>query len=57
MKVFVRIAFVAVVAVVVCIGLFVVWFYSGIGLPKLSSLSEYKPAQVSKVFAADGTQL
>jgi penicillin-binding protein 1A len=57
MKVFVRIAFVAVVAVVVCIGVFVVWFYSGIGLPKLSSLSEYKPAQVSKVFAADGTQL
>jgi len=57
MKVFVRIAFVAIVAVVACVGLFVLWFYSGIGLPKLSSLSEYKPAQVSKVFAADGTQL
>lgn len=57
MKVFVRISFVCALAVVILVGGLVVWFYSGIGLPKLSSLAEYKAAQNSKIFAADGTLL
>ena len=57
MKVSLRIALVIVLGVTIAVGGLVVWFYTGIGLPKLSSLNEYKAAQNSKVFAADGTLL
>ena len=57
MKIFLRMVFVAVTALLLCVGLFIAWFYSGFWLPKLSSLSEYKPAQVSKIFASNGTLL
>jgi len=35
----------------------IAWFYTGVGLPQLSSLKQYKAAQNSKIFAADGTLL
>lgn len=57
MKVFLRIALVVLLGVIIGIGGVVAWFYTGIGLPALSSLNEYKAAQNSKVFAADGTLL
>lgn len=57
MKVTVRIFLVVFVGLVVAVGGLVAWFYSGLGLPTLSSLTEYKSAQNSKVFAADGTLL
>lgn len=57
MKVSLRIVLVVFLGVLAAVGLLVGWFYSGIGLPKLSSLNEYKAAQNSKVFASDGTLL
>jgi len=57
MKVFLRLSVVIIVGVAICAGGVALWFFSGIGLPKLSSLNEYKAAQNSKVFAADGTLL
>lgn len=48
---------VVVIAVALLVGGLLGWFYSGFGLPSLSSLNEYKAAQNSKVFAADGTLL
>ena len=57
MKVSLRIVLVIILGIFVAAGGVTVWFYSGIGLAKLSSLTEYKSAQNSKVFAADGTQL
>jgi membrane peptidoglycan carboxypeptidase len=57
MKVTLRIFLVVFLGLVVAVGGLVGWFYSGIGLPRLSSLTEYKSAQNSKVFAADGSLL
>ncbi|MHB8893885.1 MAG: PBP1A family penicillin-binding protein [Candidatus Geothermincolia bacterium] len=57
MKVFLRIALVIVVSIAIAVGGLIGWFYTGIGLPKLATLNEYKAAQNSKVFAADGTLL
>ncbi|MBU4195031.1 MAG: hypothetical protein KKH73_05420, partial [Actinobacteria bacterium] len=57
MRVLLRISAVVAFCVVVFAGGLVGWFYSGVGLPRLSSLDEYKAAQNSKVFAADGTLL
>lgn len=57
MKVVTRIAIVIVLGFAIAIGGLIGWFYSGIGLPDLASLREYKAAQNSKVFAADGTLL
>lgn len=54
MKVFSRILLVLATGLVLVAGGLVLWFYSGIGLPKLSSLKEYKAAQNSKVFSSDG---
>ena len=55
MKVLFRIAFLIILIIAVLVGGVVLWFYSGLGLPRLSSLKEYKAAQNSKVFASDGT--
>ncbi len=57
MKVSFRIVLVVLVGVLLGVGGLVVWFYTGVGLPSLASLNEYKAAQNSKVFAADGTLL
>jgi penicillin-binding protein 1A len=57
MKVSFRIVLVVLLGILAAAGVLVGWFYSGIGLPKLSSLNEYKAAQNSKVFASDGTLL
>ncbi len=57
MRVSLRIGLVVFIGVAIAVGGVVVWFYSGFGLPKLASLTEYKAAQNSKVFAADGTLL
>lgn len=57
MKVALRIVLVVMLSVLVAVGALVGWFYTGIGLPDLSSLDEYKAAQNSKVFAADGSLL
>lgn len=57
MKVFLRLVLVVAVGTVIAVGGMVAWFYSGIGLPKLASLNEYKAAQNSKVFASDGALL
>jgi penicillin-binding protein 1A len=57
MKVCLRISIVIMVGVLLAVGGVVAWFYTGVGLPKLSSLNTYKAAQNSKVFAADGSLL
>ena len=57
MKILIRITFVVFLSIVVLLGGVVLWFYSGVGLPKLSSLTGFKTAQNSKVFASDGTLL
>ncbi len=57
MKVTLRIALVVLLSIGIAVGGVIGWFYTGIGLPKLSSLEEYKAAQNSKVFAADGSLL
>jgi penicillin-binding protein 1A len=57
MKVIARISLVVAVCIGVFFGGLVLWFYTGVGLPRLDSLEEYKAAQNSKVFAADGTLL
>jgi 1A family penicillin-binding protein len=57
MKVWLRIVLVIFLGIFLAVGGVIAWFYSGIGLPKLSSLTEYKSAQNSKVYAADGTLL
>lgn len=57
MKVTLRIALVIVVGILIVGGGLVGWFYTGIGLPKLSSLKDYKAEQNSKVFASDGSLL
>jgi len=54
MKVILRIAFVAVLSIVLIIGGAILWFFTGVGLPKLSSLKNYKVAQNTQVFAANG---
>ena len=54
MKVFARIAGIILVCFVLVAGGLALWFYTGVGLPRLSSLKEYKAAQNSKVFSADG---
>ena len=55
MKILVRITFVAFLSMSLLVGGGILWFYSGIGLPRLSSLNNFKTAQNSKVFASDGT--
>lgn len=57
MRVLTRISIVIVLCFMVAVGGLIGWFYSGLGLPRLSSLNEYKAAQNSKVFAADGSLL
>jgi penicillin-binding protein 1A len=57
MKVFLRLSLVVVTGIVIALGGMIGWFYSGVGLPKLASLNEYKAAQNSKVFASDGSLL
>ena len=57
MRVSLRIGLVVFIGIVIAVGGVVAWFYSGFGLPKLASLTEYKAAQNSKVFASDGTLL
>lgn len=57
MKVWLRIVLVVVIGILVAAGGTVAWFYTGIGLPKLASLTAHKDAQNSMIFAADGTLL
>ncbi|MBN1289756.1 MAG: PBP1A family penicillin-binding protein [Actinobacteria bacterium] len=57
MKVISRILFTVVLGITVLTGGTILWFYLGIGLPSLASLEEYKAAQNSKIYAADGTLL
>ncbi|MCJ7653025.1 MAG: transglycosylase domain-containing protein, partial [Actinobacteria bacterium] len=57
MKILARLTLVVFLSIALLLGGVIFWFYSGIGLPKLSSLTGYKTAQNSKVFASDGTLL
>jgi penicillin-binding protein 1A len=57
MKVVGRILVVVAAALIIAVGGLTAWFYSGLGLPKLSSLKEYKAAQNSKVFSSEGRLL
>jgi penicillin-binding protein 1A len=57
MKVVLRIVLLVAIMVAVAVGGLIGWFYTGVGLPKLASLAEYKAEQNSKVFAADGSLL
>ncbi len=57
MKVVLRVALLITVGIAIAVGGLVGWFYTGVGLPKLASLHEYKAQQNSKVFAADGSLL
>ena len=54
MKVCLRITLVLLACLVIVAGGLGLWFYTGIGLPRLSSLKEYKAAQNSKVFSSSG---
>lgn len=57
MKVITRIVLSVSLGVGLIIGGVILWFYLGYGLPSLKSLEEYKAAQNSKIYAADGTLL
>ncbi len=57
MKILARLTLVVFLSILISIGGVFLWFYTGVGLPKLSSLTGFKTAQNSKVFASDGTQL
>ncbi len=57
MRVALRVVLIVFVIFALITGGMVLWFYSGIGLPKLSSLGTYQAAQNSKIFSADGTLL
>ncbi|MBN2168044.1 MAG: PBP1A family penicillin-binding protein [Actinobacteria bacterium] len=57
MKVISRIVLTVVLGISILAGGTILWFYLGIGLPSLASLEEYKAAQNSKIYAADGTLL
>lgn len=57
MKVISRIILTVVFGALLIVGGTILWFYLGIGLPNLASLEEYKAAQNSKIYAADGTLL
>ena len=57
MKVFMRLTLVVAMGLAITLGGTIAWFYTGVGLPQLSSLKQYKAAQNSKIFAADGTLL
>ncbi len=57
MRVTYRIILVIVACVILAVGGLVLWFYLGIGLPKLSALKEYRAAQNTKVFSSNGRLL
>jgi penicillin-binding protein 1A len=54
MRVLLRIALVFLLCIVMMAGGFFLWFYSGIGLPKLEDLKTLQIAQTSKIIDANG---
>ncbi len=57
MKVFLRLALVIAAGILIFVIVLIGWFYTGIGLPNLSSLNAVKAEQNSEVFTADGSLL
>jgi penicillin-binding protein 1A len=57
MRILLRLLFIFLLCVTLMVGGFFIWFYTGLGLPKLEDLKEQQLAQTSKVFAADGTEI
>ncbi len=57
MRVVYRIILVIIACLALAAGGLFVWFYTGIGLPKLSALKEYRAAQNTKIFSANGRLL
>ncbi|MDY6795388.1 MAG: PBP1A family penicillin-binding protein [Actinomycetota bacterium] len=55
MRVVLRIALIFILCIAMMTGGFFLWFYSGIGLPKLEDIKYDQMAQTSKIMAADGT--
>ncbi len=55
MRVFVRIVFISFLCLAMMAGGFFVWFYIGVGLPRLEDLGRHQMDQTSKVIAADGS--
>lgn len=57
MRVVYRIILIITACCVLAAGGLIVWFYTGIGLPKLSALKEYRAAQNTKIFSSNGRLL
>ncbi len=57
MRILLRLLFIFVLCATLMVGGFFIWFYTGLGLPKLEDLKEKQLDQTSKVFAADGTEI
>lgn len=55
MRIFVRIVLIFTLCLAMMAGGFFLWFYSGIGLPKVEEMEDFRTAQTSKIIAADGT--
>ncbi|MDD5748459.1 MAG: PBP1A family penicillin-binding protein [Actinomycetota bacterium] len=54
MKVFVRILIISFVCVAIAVSGVFLWFYTGIGLPKISSFKNHNTAQNTQIFSANG---
>ena len=57
MRILLRLLFIFVLCATLMVGGFFIWFYTGLGLPRLEDLKEKQLDQTSKVFAADGTEI
>lgn len=55
MRILLRVVLIFFLCISMLVGGFFLWFYSGLGLPRLEDLKTLQLAQTSKVFAADGT--
>lgn len=57
MKVLYRVIVIAIICLVMLVGGGILWFYTGFGLPEVSSLEKYRAPENSKILAADGSLL
>lgn len=57
MRILLRLLFIFVLCATLMVGGFFMWFYTGLGLPRLEDLKEKQLDQTSKVYAADGTEI
>jgi 1A family penicillin-binding protein len=55
MRILLRISLIVFLCLAMMAGGFFVWFYMGVGLPRLEDLEKHRMDQTSKIIAADGT--